>query len=286
MPSSRGGPSKPLRNRPFFHFSTRHNPHVIPCCTSTQERNDITSTFGNGPARRSILFSFSLFDSARPGTYIDEMPDMDDMQLLREYAWGRSEQAFTTLVSRHLGLVHSVALRQVANSSQAEEITQAVFIILARKAEKLRPGTILAGWLFNTTRLTAANFIRDQSRRRRHEQEAAMQSQIQESGTDVWRRLAPLLDEAVADLNEADRNAILLRFMKGHDFKSISAATGASEDSVRMRVNRALEAAEIFRAPRGFTVGRAHHGNAVRQHGAGRASGPTRLRLNSGPGQG
>ena len=103
------------------------------------------------------------------------------MQLLREYARGRSEQAFTTLVSRHLGLVHSVALRQVANSSQAEEITQAVFIILARKAEKLRPGTILAGWLFNTTRLTAANFIRDQSRRRRHEQEAAMQSQIQES---------------------------------------------------------------------------------------------------------
>ena len=181
------------------------------------------------------------------------MPDMDDMQLLREYARGRSEQAFTTLVSRHLGLVHSVALRQVANSSQAEEITQAVFIILARKAEKLRPGTILAGWLFNTTRLTAANFIRDQSRRRRHEQEAAMQSQIQESGTDVWRRLAPLLDEAVADLNEADRNAILLRFMQGHDFKAISAATGASEDSVRMRVNRALEKLRKFFAHRGVS---------------------------------
>ena len=178
---------------------------------------------------------------------------MDDMQLLREYARGRSEQAFTTLVSRHLGLVHSVALRQVANSSQAEEITQAVFIILARKAEKLRPGTILAGWLFNTTRLTAANFIRDQSRRRRHEQEAAMQSQIQESGTDVWRRLAPLLDEAVADLNEADRNAILLRFMQGHDFKAISAATGASEDSVRMRVNRALEKLRKFFAHRGVS---------------------------------
>src|ERR1700759_918112 len=104
----------------------------------------------------------------------------DDTELLREYAVRNLETAFATLVSRHLDLVYATALRHVGNHHQAQEIAQAVFIILARKARSLSPKTVLAGWFFQTTRLTAANHVRAEIRRARREQEAYIQSQPSE----------------------------------------------------------------------------------------------------------
>ena len=89
----------------------------------------------------------------------------DDMALVQEYAAHNSEAAFATLVSRHASLVHSAALRQVRDPHLAGEITQTVFIILARKAAGLRPDIILPGWLCETTRLTALSFLRGERRR-------------------------------------------------------------------------------------------------------------------------
>jgi hypothetical protein len=97
----------------------------------------------------------------------------DDLDLLRDYAAHGSDDAFRTLLNRYVGLVYAAALRQVQNPHLAEEITQAVFLVLARKAGALRSGTVLAGWLFRTTRFLAARAIRDQQRRQRHEEEAA-----------------------------------------------------------------------------------------------------------------
>jgi hypothetical protein len=81
----------------------------------------------------------------------------DDMQLLRDYVTHHSEQAFATLVSRHAGLVYSAALRRVENPQLAEEITQAVFIILVRKAAQLSPHTVLSGWLYRAACYPAGN---------------------------------------------------------------------------------------------------------------------------------
>jgi uncharacterized protein (TIGR03435 family) len=174
------------------------------------------------------------------------MQPSDDSALLRQYAKDRSEEAFAALVTRHINLVHSVALRQVSDAQMAEEITQAVFIILARKALRLRHEKALSSWLFLATRLTASNFVRSEARRHRREQEAYMQTALEESGEETWRRIAPLLDTAVASLNEDDRRAIVLRFYEGRKVSEVGAALGASEEAAKKRVARALEKLRLY----------------------------------------
>lgn len=183
------------------------------------------------------------------------MQPTDDSALLRQYAENHSDVAFTALVARHVNLVYSVALRHVGDPHQAEEIAQAVFILLAKKAAQLRHDKALSSWLFQAARLTASNFVRGESRRHRREQEAHMQSVLNESGSEVWPRIAPLLDDAVAGLSEADRHAIMLRFYEGRNLREVGAALGASEDAAEKRVSRAVERLREFFAKRGITVG-------------------------------
>jgi RNA polymerase sigma factor (sigma-70 family) len=182
------------------------------------------------------------------------MPETDDSQLLRDFTERQSDAAFGALVTRHVNLVHSVALRQTGDPHAAEEITQAVFIILARKAGSLGPKTILSGWLYQTARLTAANFLRGQIRRQQREQEAHMQSLANEAEPDVWPQIAPLLDDALGQLGERDRHAIVLRFFENKRLGEVGAALGATEDAAKMRVNRALEKLRKVFTKRGVTL--------------------------------
>lgn len=183
------------------------------------------------------------------------MHPTDDRALLRQYVEARSDVAFAMLVARHINLVYSVAVRCVGDPHQAEEITQSVFILLANKAATLRHDKALSSWLFQTTRLTASNFIRSETRRHRRELEAHMRSQLNQPDGDLWPCIAPLLDEAVANLNDTDRRAILLRFYEGKSLHEVGAALEASEDAARKRVTRAIERLREFFAQRGITVG-------------------------------
>jgi RNA polymerase sigma factor (sigma-70 family) len=181
------------------------------------------------------------------------MQESDDIALLREYVERNSEDAFAALVRRHVDRVYSVALRHTGNPHQAEEITQAVFVILARKAPHLAKNVILGGWLYQTTRLTAVTVTRGQIRRARREQEALMQTASNENESEIWTDIKPLLDAALADLNQTDRNAVVLRFFYGKSLREIGAALGGSEDSARMRVNRAIDRLRKYFLKRGVT---------------------------------
>jgi RNA polymerase sigma factor (sigma-70 family) len=176
----------------------------------------------------------------------------DDMDLVRQYACDNSEQAFATLVSRHINLVYSVALRQTGDASMSEEITQATFVILARKAKSLGNKTILSGWLCRTARYVAANALTIQRRRQRREQEAYMQSTLNEPNADeTWRQISPLLDDALAKLGRPDHDAIVLRFFENKNLAQVGTALGMSEDAAKKRVSRALQKLRHFFFKRG-----------------------------------
>jgi uncharacterized protein (TIGR03435 family) len=192
-----------------------------------------------------------------------QMPESDDHRLLAEFVRDRSETAFTELVRRYAGLVHSTAFRFCGNPHHAEEITQAVFVILARKAGKLSPRVVVSGWLYQTARLMAANFVKGEMRRRRREQEAVMQSNLLETDPTDWGKIAPLLDDAMGALGETDRNAVLLRYFENRTSSEIGVALRMNEETARKRVNRALEKLRHFFVERGVTVSSAALSGAI-----------------------
>ena len=181
---------------------------------------------------------------------------MDDWTLLEKYLETGSEEAFGQIVARHIDRVYSSACRQLDNSHAAEEVTQAVFILLARKAAKLGRDTILSAWLLQATRYVVRDALRKDIRRQEREREAvAMQlDEPTPSAESAWQEIAPLLDEGIASLNPSDRNAVVLRFFENKSHQEIARALDLNETAAKKRVSRAVERLRRFFAKRGLAL--------------------------------
>lgn len=179
---------------------------------------------------------------------------MNDTELLQRFAEQDSENAFRMLVERHLPLVMGTARRITNNDSLAEEVAQAVYILLARKARHISSKTILAGWLYRTTCFVAARALRTEQRRQRREQEvAAMHTQTESDP--LWQQIKPQLDEALGRLGNDNRNALVLRFFEDRSLRDVGTAMGTSEEAAKKRVQRALEKLRSLLSRRGIEIG-------------------------------
>lgn len=165
-----------------------------------------------------------------------------DSRLLQQFVNQGSEAAFAGLVRRHLPFVYATCRRETGNPELAQDAAQVVFLLLARKADTLRNGAVLAAWLFQTARFTARDLLKKEQRRMRCEQQALEQFQGSSLNTEaLWNQMEPLLNDALAVLSQREREAVLLRYMEGCSLRETGAALGMTENAARMRVARALE---------------------------------------------
>ena len=184
------------------------------------------------------------------------MTELNDAALLRRYAEDRSEEAFAEIVRRHLDLVYSAALRRLGGDThRARDVAQIVFAALARKAAALSRRPLLASWLHVSAHHAAAEVVRGEQRRRAREEEAhIMQDDSPQPNLKiVWERMLPELDDAIRELKETDREAVLLRYFERRGFAEIGAALRLNEEAARKRVDRALDKLRGALGRRGIT---------------------------------
>lgn len=200
------------------------------------------------------------------------MTSLADADLIRRYVEQRAEDAFAELVRRHIDLVYRAAWRKVGDAHLAEDVTQAVFTALAWKAPTLVRHQTITGWLHTSTRFAANELLRRERRRRTREQEAVRMNETSSHATDrAWEELRPVIDDALGELNERDREAVLLRFFSGRSLAAVGAALDIPENTARMRVERALDKLHGLLARRGITSTTAALGVALANQAVGAA---------------
>jgi RNA polymerase sigma factor (sigma-70 family) len=179
-----------------------------------------------------------------------------DQELLREFASRKSEAAFAELARRHVDLVYSAALRMVCDAHLAQDVTQGVFIALAQSARQLADRPVLSGWLHRTAQNIASNTVRSEVRRRAREEKAVAMNELLGNEPDAtWEMISPQLDAALGELDEADRDALMLRYFERKSAREMAAILGTSEEAAQKRVSRAVERLREFFSNRRLAIG-------------------------------
>lgn len=168
-----------------------------------------------------------------------------DMELVDAFVRRKDQSAFAQLVRRHVDMVYATALRRVRGDRHlADDVTQATFVILAKRAQTFDESTLVAGWLHRAAGYAANNALKIESRRKSHERRAAENAMtsvnVTKSSDDRWADVEPLLDAAVDRLGDADRAAVVMRYHQDKSIEETATALGVSTEAAKKRVQRAL----------------------------------------------
>ena len=178
-----------------------------------------------------------------------------DPELLSLCIEKRSDEAFGVLCRRYSNLVYSTCLREIGNRALAEDAAQGVFLLLSQKTKSLTGYETLSGWLYTASRFVSRNLIRQERRRTMLEERAALEiAPEKDNGNPLWEQIEPHFHEALNRLRPADREAVLLRFVQEQSFIEVGANLGLSENTARMRVNRAIEKIRSHFSKVGITI--------------------------------
>ena len=177
---------------------------------------------------------------------------MSDADRIEEFVKSGSEAAFHSLVQQHLDMVYGTAQRRLGNSGLAEEVAQNVFILLAKKAGQLRGRQDLSGWLYKTTLLKIREITREELRRRQRENESVLLGLSMKEDDSLLKSMIGTLDEALMDLHDKDRQALLLRYIEDKSLREVGMGMGIKEDAAQKRVAKALELLDRAFRKRGY----------------------------------
>ena len=187
----------------------------------------------------------------------------DDI-LLKQYARGRDADAFAEIVSRHAGMVYGACLRVTGKPQDAEDVAQECFMELARNAGSAIRS--VPGWLHTVATRRSVNVIRDSARRRRHEEQAMDQKQDQTGST--WAEVAPRVDEALEELPQELKAALVLRYLEGLSQIEIATQLGVNQSTVSRRIDKGLERLRRTLKRAGVTVSGAILGTLLAENAA------------------
>ncbi len=155
--------------------------------------------------------------------------------MLFEYTDQKSEAAFAALVERHLPVVYSAALRQTEDAALTENLAHVVFILLAQRCHHFPPQVVLVDWLVATTRKVIELNLGSDLRRRRFERKAVVVNTARPAA--LWEQW---LDEALAQLTDRERCAVLLHYFQFKRPGEVGLALGISEDAAQQSLAQAI----------------------------------------------
>jgi RNA polymerase sigma factor (sigma-70 family) len=180
---------------------------------------------------------------------------MTDQQLLQAIRQRRDERAFCTLVECYGEMIFSSAVRQCGDRAMAEDVTQAVFILLMKKTPAIRTGSSLAGWLLKATHFCVRDALKISRRRRAHETAAGrLRIAGAADGDPRWTALSPHVDAALAELGAKERGAIVLKYFQNQTLEEIGQSLGISKEGAHKRVKRGLNRLRQVLARRGVAL--------------------------------
>jgi RNA polymerase sigma factor (sigma-70 family) len=178
------------------------------------------------------------------------LAEMSDQQLAAEYVALRSPDVFGRIVQRHGPMVMHTAYRLVGNWHDAEDVAQAVFLVLGQRIGSVK--STLVGWLHKVTRDVSLQMLRARARRLRREADAVRSRTTPPPATE--NELREELDRVLLQLPDRMREAVVLRYLEGHGQEESARMAGCDKGTLSRRCAEGLKRLASLLSGRGVAV--------------------------------